>query len=40
MFNAYYLAKRYEPATVIDGVRFEQHPAIRRRRPTWRRNAA
>jgi len=43
MFNAYYayhLTKRYEPATVIEGVRFEQHPAIRRRRPPWRRHAA
>jgi hypothetical protein len=40
MFNAYYLAKRYETATVVDGVRFEQYPAIRRRRPPWRRRAA
>jgi hypothetical protein len=39
MFNAYYATKRYETATVIDGVRYE-HVAIRRRRPLWQRNAA
>ena len=40
MFNAYYLTKRYGTAAIVDGLRFEQHPAIRRRRPPWRRNAA
>jgi hypothetical protein len=40
MFNAYYFSKRYETSTTIDGVRYEQHPAIRFRRPSWRRYAA
>jgi len=40
MFNAYYLVKRYGTATFAEGVRFEQHPAIRRRRPPRRRHAA
>jgi hypothetical protein len=40
MFNAYYFSKRYETSTTIDGVRYEQHPVIRLRRPSWRRYAA
>jgi hypothetical protein len=40
MFNAYYLSKQYETVATIDGVRYEQRPAIRFRRPMWRRDAA
>ena len=40
MFNAYYLSKRYETSTTVDGMRYEQHPAIRSRRPSRRLYAA